>query len=87
MPIHSRLLRRRRLNLRKGGTHLWRKQMLSFAALLSKGEPLPFTDEETEPKLTTLLFKIHIYSTEIKVLIKRGTISRIWRYYFCLLVI
>ena len=26
MPIHSRLLRRRRLNLRKGGTHLWRKQ-------------------------------------------------------------
>ena len=25
------------------------KLMLSFAALLSKGEPLPFTDEETEP--------------------------------------
>lgn len=26
------------------------KLMLSVAALLSKGEPLPFTDEETEPK-------------------------------------
>ena len=25
------------------------KLMLSIAALLSKGEPLPFTDEETEP--------------------------------------
>ena len=25
------------------------KLMLSVAALLSKGEPLPFTDEETEP--------------------------------------
>ena len=28
------------------------KLMLSIAALLSKGEPLPFTDEETEPMST-----------------------------------
>ena len=31
------------------------KLMLSIAALLSKGEPLPFTEEETEQKLASLL--------------------------------
>ena len=33
------------------------KLMLSIAALLSKGEPLPFTDEETEPKLEDNLLR------------------------------
>ena len=31
------------------------KLMLSIAALLSKGEPLPFTDEETEPMVLLIL--------------------------------
>ena len=32
------------------------KLMLSIAALLSKGEPLPFTDEETEPMNLPVMF-------------------------------
>lgn len=74
----------------KGEIHLTAEEHAAFVQCLRLQRKLDDKVKSTcyfAHKLTTLLFKIHIYSTEIKVLIKRGTISRIWRYYFCLLVI
>ena len=42
MPIHSRPLRRRRLNLRKGGTDVWRKQIAGHTEIMHHHEGFDF---------------------------------------------
>ena len=53
------------------------KLMLSFAALLSKGEPLPFTDEETEP-MTIIYTAAKIWASLLSASVICSAVSSAW---------
>ena len=48
------------------------KLMLSIAALLSKGEPLPFTEEETEPM--TVIYQTSSFMKKPIILLKKNSV-------------